>query len=92
MSSTDTEPKIDPDTGLVEGLDPGTSQTDKTPEQRSEPIPTSHGSRLVGKTDEEVAEILAAEEKEKADAAAAEAKVAAGTTSSTSSKSTSSSS
>lgn len=66
------EPKIDEETGLPEGLDPGTSYMDKSPEEKSEPIPSTFGSRLVGKNEDEVKEILAAEKKERDEALKAE--------------------
>lgn len=65
----DEDPKIDPDTGLPEGLDPGYDYMDKSPHAKSEPIPLPYGSRLVGIDPEEALVIEAQERVERAEAA-----------------------
>lgn len=73
MSETkDAEPKIDPKTGLPEGLDPGHDYMDGTPEMKSEPIPLPYGSRLVGLTPEEAHDLLEKESRAKAETLKAE--------------------
>lgn len=66
------EPKINKETGLPEGLDPGHDYMDGTPEMKSEPIPLPYGSRLVGLTPEEAHDLIEKEEAEQAEALKAE--------------------
>jgi hypothetical protein len=69
----DEDPKVDPDTGLPEGLDPGYDYMDKSPVAKSEPIPLPYGSRLVGVDPEEALVIEAQERVDRAEAAVEEA-------------------